>query len=435
MTALGGAQQVGKSCILLRVNRRLVMLDCGMHLGFTDERRNPDFSQIGDLSQLSCVFITHFHLDHCAALPVLTEQLGYRGPIFMTTPTKAMCGIMLEDYRRIMVERYGTEQMFTSDMIHACLSRVTCVDFDQVFTIPEDPEVVFTAYHAGHVLGAAMISIAALKNMKELTVLYTGDYNMTADRYLAAARIPKALGGTERLCPDVLITESTYATSIRDSRLLGESEMLHQIDACVRAGGNALIPVFALGRVQELCMLLDRYWERCNLEHVPIYFASSLAEQATRYYQIYSRWSGTDAAGDAGFHLRHVVPWSSRFTKKETEDALKSSPMVLFATSAMLEGGLALEAFKVWAGEEKNLIMMPGHCVARTIGGRLQSGARSISCSSRSGKKEVINVKCKIKQVINFSAHTDSNGIMDLVSQFNPKLVCLVHGELSKVSS
>lgn len=433
-TPLGGAQQVGKSCILLRIKHRLIMLDCGMHLGFTDSRRNPDFSQIGDLSQLCCVVVTHFHLDHCAALPVLTEQLGYHGPIFMTTPTKAMCGIMLEDYRRIMVERYGTEQMFSAEMIQSCLSRVTCVNFGQVFHPPDDPDIMLTAYHAGHVLGAAMISVAAVVGGREVTALYTGDYNMTADRYLAAAKIPKRLGGASALSPDLLITESTYATSIRDSRLLGESEMLQAIDNCVRAGGNALIPVFALGRVQELCMLLEKYWSRCSLGHVPIYFASSLAEQATRYYHIYSRWSGTGGGDGGTFSLRYVQPWSSKFTKQQTTAALKSGPMVLFATSAMLEGGLALEAFKVWASDEKNLIVMPGHCVARTIGGKLQAGARAIPCPSRSGKKEVVNVKCKVKQVVNISAHTDSKGIMDLVSKFTPKLVCLVHGELNKVS-
>ncbi|KAI7687138.1 hypothetical protein SSS_08962 [Sarcoptes scabiei] len=103
ITPLGAGQDVGRSCILISIGTQQIMLDCGMHMGFNDQRRFPDFSYItkeGSLdSYLDCVIISHFHLDHCGALPYMTEMIGYNGPIYMTHPTKAICPILLISVR------------------------------------------------------------------------------------------------------------------------------------------------------------------------------------------------------------------------------------------------------------------------------------------------------------------------------------------------
>ena len=103
------------------------MFDCGMHMGYNDERRFPDFSYLsktGDFdSVLDCVIISHFHLDHCGGLPHFTEMCGYNGPIFMTYPTKAICPILLEDYRKIAVEKKGETNFFTSEMLKNCMRK------------------------------------------------------------------------------------------------------------------------------------------------------------------------------------------------------------------------------------------------------------------------------------------------------------------------
>jgi integrator complex subunit 11 len=124
-----------------------------------------------------------------------------------------------------------------------------------------------TAYYAGHVLGAAMFHI---KTANGATVLYTGDYNMTPDRHLGSASIPAS---SQPLRPDLFITETTYATTIRDSKRCRERDFLKRVHKCVEGGGKVLIPVFALGRAQELCILLESYWERMNIT-VPIYFSA-----------------------------------------------------------------------------------------------------------------------------------------------------------------
>lgn len=281
VTPLGAGQDVGRSCILLSMGGKNIMLDCGMHMGYNDERRFPDFSFIvpeGPITNhIDCVIISHFHLDHCGALPYMTEMVGYTGPIYMTHPTKAIAPILLEDMRKVAVERKGESNFFTTQMIKDCMKKVIAVTLHQ--SVMVDSELEIKAYYAGHVLGAAMFWI----KVGSQSVVYTGDYNMTPDRHLGAAWIDKCK-------PDLLITESTYATTIRDSKRCRERDFLKKVHECVAKGGKVLIPVFALGRAQELCILLETYWERMNLKY-PIYFAVGLTEKANNYYKMFITWT------------------------------------------------------------------------------------------------------------------------------------------------
>ncbi|XP_015671534.1 integrator complex subunit 11 [Protobothrops mucrosquamatus] len=258
VTPLGAGQDVGRSCILVSIAGKNVMLDCGMHMGFNDDRRFPDFSYItqnGRLTDfLDCVIISHFHLDHCGALPYFSEMVGYDGPIYMTHPTKAICPILLEDFRKITVDKKGETNFFTSQMIKDCMKKVVAVHLHQ--TVQVDSELEIKAYYAGHVLGAAMFQIKVGCE----SVVYTGDYNMTPDRHLGAAWIDKCR-------PNLMISESTYATTIRDSKRCRERDFLKKVHESIERGGKVLIPVFALGRAQELCILLETFcWNGFDAE-------------------------------------------------------------------------------------------------------------------------------------------------------------------------
>lgn len=204
----------------------------------------------------------------------MSEQVGYDGPIYMTMPTKVIAPILLEDFRKVATKRQREDNFFTSEMIKQCMKKVTVCGLHQVVNV--DSELSIKAYYAGHVLGAAMFKISVGAE----SVLYTGDYNMTPDRHLGAA-------WADRCEPTVLISESTYATTIRDSKRCRERDFLKKIHSTVANGGKVLIPVFALGRAQELCILLESYWDRMKLE-VPIYFTAGLAEKATNYYSKYT---------------------------------------------------------------------------------------------------------------------------------------------------
>ncbi|OWF52067.1 integrator complex subunit 11-like [Mizuhopecten yessoensis] len=415
VTPLGAGQDVGRSCILLSIGGKNIMLDCGMHMGYNDERRFPDFTYVtkeGRLTQhLDCVIISHFHLDHCGALPYMSEMVGYDGPIYMTHPTKAICPILLEDYRKITVERKGETNFFTSEMIKTCMKKVIAVNLHQ--TMQVDDEMEIKAYYAGHVLGAAMFHI----KVGQQSVVYTGDYNMTPDRHLGAAWIDKCR-------PDLLITESTYATTIRDSKRCRERDFLKKVHNCVDKGGKVLIPVFALGRAQELCILLETYWDRMNLK-VPVYFSLGLTEKANHYYKLFITWTSQKIKKTFVernmFEFKHIKPFDRAYIDNP-------GPMVVFATPGMLHAGLSLQVFKRWAPNEKNMVIMPGYCVAGTVGHKILNGVRKLEMEN----KQMLDVKLAV-EYMSFSAHADAKGIMQLISQCEPRNVLLVHGEAVKM--
>ncbi|XP_017750714.1 PREDICTED: integrator complex subunit 11 isoform X1 [Rhinopithecus bieti] len=349
------------------------------------QRRFPDFSYITQSGRLTdfldCVIISHFHLDHCGALPYFSEMVGYDGPIYMTHPTQAICPILLEDYRKIAVDKKGEANFFTSQMIKDCMKKVVAVHLHQ--TVQVDDELEIKAYYAGHVLGAAMFQI----KVGSESVVYTGDYNMTPDRHLGAAWIDKCR-------PNLLITESTYATTIRDSKRCRERDFLKKVHETVERGGKVLIPVFALGRAQELCILLETFWERMNLK-VPIYFSTGLTEKANHYYKLFIPWTNQKIRKTFVqrnmFEFKHIKAFDRAF-------ADNPGPMVVFATPGMLHAGQSLQIFRKWAGNEKNML----------------------------------EVKMQV-EYMSFSAHADAKGIMQLVGQAEPESVLLVHGEAKKM--
>ncbi|EFA75892.1 integrator complex subunit 11 [Heterostelium album PN500] len=442
---LGAGQDVGRSCVIVSIGNKNIMFDCGMHMGYHDERRFPDFSFISKTKQftkvLDCVIITHFHLDHCGALPYFTEICGYDGPIYMTVcykclisisiykynynsltfmlqliqlPTKAIVPILLEDYRKIVVDRKGETNFFTPQMIKDCMKKVIPVALHQ--TIDVDDELSIKPYYAGHVLGAAMFYC----KVGEESVVYTGDYNMTPDRHLGSAWI-------DAVNPTLLITETTYATTIRDSKRGRERDFLKRVHECVEKGGKVLIPVFALGRVQELCILIDTYWEQMGLS-VPIYFSEGLAEKANFYYKLFIGWTNQKIKQTFVkrnmFDFKHIKPFDRMLV-----DA--PGPMVLFATPGMLHAGASLEVFKKWAPSELNMTIIPGYCVVGTVGNKLLSNASGPQMVEID-KKTTLEVKCKIHN-LSFSAHADAKGIMQLIKMSQPKNVLLVHGEKEKM--
>lgn len=416
VTPLGAGQDVGRSCILVSMCGKNIMLDCGMHMGYSDERRFPDFTYIAPKGEsltphVDCVIISHFHLDHCGALPFMSEMTGYDGPIYMTHPTKAICPLLLEDMRKISADVKKEQGFFTQQMIKDAMKKVIAVNLHE--TVQVDDELEIKAYYAGHVLGAAMFYVKCGQS----SFVYTGDYNMTPDRHLGAAWI-------DRCRPDLLITESTYATTIRDSKRCRERDFLKKIHETVDKGGKVLIPVFALGRAQELCILLESYWERMNLT-APIYFALGLTEKANNFYQMFITWTNQKIKNTFVernmFEFKHIKAFDRSY-------ADNPGPMVVFATPGMLHAGLSLQLFTKWCNNELNMIIMPGYCVSGTVGAKVLSGAKKIE--TEGGK--FLDVKMGV-EYMSFSAHADAKGIMQLIQYCEPKNVMLVHGEAGKM--
>ena len=413
---LGAGQDIGKSCILVSIKDKTIMFDCGMHMGFTDKRKFPDFSyfkKTDDINQvLDCIIISHFHIDHCGALPYFTEVLNYNGPIFMTAPTKAVLPIILEDSRKILEMKNNGDRIFTQQQIRNCMKKIITININETYHISND--FYIRPYYAGHVIGAAMFYVYN----KGQSVVYTGDFSTLADKHLRSAQI-------DSVKPDLLITESTYGGVLRECKKVKEREMLQVIQETIDKKGKVLIPIFALGRAQEICLLIDNYWERMNLK-VPVYFATGLTEQVNDVYSRFSNFTNQT--------IQKKLEDKNVFTFKCAKPFYKTSldidePALIFATPAMLHSGSSLAIFKQLCKNENNAVILPGYCSRGTVGEHLLSGMKRIAIG-----KEIYDVKMKVHNIA-FSAHADMTGIIKIIDQCKPKNIMLVHGELTKMKA
>eukprot|EP00435_Cladocopium_sp_Y103_P032241 s3924_g8.t1 len=367
-----------------------------------EDRRYPELGRL-DVKKLDLVLLSHFHLDHAGALPYLTEVLGYHGPLLMTHPTRAIAPIILQEYLQIRY-RAREETRYTAEMIDACFARAQCLQLQERVNVGD--QIAVTSYYAGHVLGAVMFLIEAGGS----SVLYTGDFTTVPDHHLSAARLPLGLR------PDLMITESTCCTTVRSSKRMKEYELCCKVQECLEKGGKVLVPLLMMGRSQEICMILEEHWSRTSLAY-PIFVIKGSAQKARVLFQLFSSWGSQKVrASEKPFEFPHV-----RFV--DLDEILGwTKPAVMLAGPAMMEGGASLQIFKSMAPESKNLVVIPGYCLPGTVGNLVQAKSKKIQL-----KDEVVHVKCEVETVVH-SDHTDSRGILELISQVSPQQVVLVHG-------
>ncbi|KAJ1961975.1 endoribonuclease ysh1 [Dispira parvispora] len=412
ITPLGAGNEVGRSCIVVEYKNKRIMLDAGVHPAYSGLGALPFFDEI-DPASIDMLLVTHFHLDHAAAVPYFMEKTTFQGRTFMTHPTKAIYKWLLADYVRV-TNVGADEQLYDEEDLKRSYERIEAIDYHQVVEVDG---VRFSAYNAGHVLGAAMflIEIAGIK------ILYTGDYSREEDRHLMAAEKPNA-----RI--DVLICESTFGVQSHEPRLEREARFTSITHQIIRRGGRCLIPVFALGWAQELLLILDEYWEaHPELDAVPIYYASSLARKCIAIYQTYIHMMNE--------HIRRQFATSNPFIFKhisylrniqQFEDL---GPCVMVASPGMLQNGLSRELFEKWCSEKRNGILITGYSVEGTLARHILSEPSEID-SIRGGK---LAVRLTIGS-ITFSAHVDFTQNSEFIHQVQAPHVVLVHGETNAMS-
>ncbi|CAK9155337.1 unnamed protein product [Ilex paraguariensis] len=256
ITPLGAGSEVGRSCVYMSYKGKTVMFDCGIHPGYSGMAALPYFDEI-DPSIIDVLLVTHFHLDHAASLPYFLEKTTFKGQVFMTHATKAIYKLLLSDY--VKVSKVSVEDMLYNEQdILRSMDRIEVIDFHQTLEVNG---IRFWCYTAGHVLGAAMFMV----DIAGVRVLYTGDYSREEDRHLQAAELPQ-------FSPDICIIESTYGVRLHQPRHIREKRFTEIIHSTLSQGGRVLILAFALGRAQELLLILDEYWSNHpELHNIPIY--------------------------------------------------------------------------------------------------------------------------------------------------------------------
>lgn len=409
---LGAGQEVGRSCITLEFKGKKIMLDCGIHPGLSGIDALPFVDTI-EADEIDLLLISHFHLDHCGALPWFLLKTAFKGRCFMTHATKAIYRWLLADY--IKVSNIGTEQMLYSESdLEASMEKIEVVNFHEE---KEVNGVRFWCYNAGHVLGAAMfmIEIAGVK------VLYTGDFSRQEDRHLMAAEIPS-------IQPDILIIESTYGTHIHEKRDDREARFTGLVHDIVNRGGRCLIPVFALGRAQELLLILDEYWSNHpELHDIPIYYASSLAKKCMAVYQTYINAMNEKIRRQIAVNNPFVFKHISNLKSIDHFDDI--GPCVVMATPGMMQSGLSRELFESWCTDPKNGVIIAGYCVEGTLAKHILSEPEEIT--TMTGQKLPLKISV---DYISFSAHTDYQQTSEFIRSLKPPHIVLVHGEQNEMS-
>ncbi|EPQ57057.1 hypothetical protein GLOTRDRAFT_73592 [Gloeophyllum trabeum ATCC 11539] len=419
ITLLGAGQEVGRSCCVLQYRGKTVVCDAGVHLAYSGMASLPFVDEL-DWSTVDALLITHFHMDHAAALTYIMEKTNFRdgkGKVYMTHPTKAVHKFMMQDFVRM--SSTSSDALFSPMDVTMSLASIIPVSAHQLINVC--PGISFTSYHAGHVLGACMflIDIAGLK------ILYTGDYSREEDRHLVKAEVPP-------IRPDVLIVESTFGVQTLEARDEKEARFTNLVHSIIRRGGHVLMPVFALGRAQELLLVLDEYWKKHpDLHSVPIYYASNLARKCMAVYQTYIHTMNSNirsrfAKRDNPFVFKHVsnIPQTRGWERKIAE----GPPCVVLASPGFMTVGASRELFEMMAPDPRNGLIVTGYSVEGTL-------ARDILTEPT----EVVGLKGNIIQrkmsvdEISFSAHVDYSQNSEFIEMVKAQHVVLVHGEVNNM--
>lgn len=425
---LGGCNEVGRSCHIIEYKNKVIMLDSGVHPGLSGMNSLPFFDDY-DLSKVDILLISHFHLDHAASLPYVMQQTSFRGRVFMTHATKAIYRWLLTDFVKVtslagsgddgrtmdnQQNSGGSANLYTDDDLMSSFDKIETIDYHSTIEVEG---IRFTAYHAGHVLGACMymVEIGGLK------VLFTGDYSREEDRHLKVAEVPPVR-------PDILITESTFGTATHEPRLEKESRMMRNIHSTLLKGGRVLMPVFALGRAQELLLILEEYWSlNDDIKNISIYYASNLARKCMAVYQTYTsimnekiRLGSSSSEKTNPFQFKYIK------SIKSIDKVHDMGPCVVVASPGMLQNGVSRQLLERWAPDPKNAVILTGYSVEGTMAKELLAEPHAIP--SISNPEVAIPRRLSIDE-ISFAAHVDFQQNAGFIEEVSPRKIILVHGD------
>jgi hypothetical protein len=427
ITTLGGAMEVGRSAFLVQTRESRVLLDCGINPGAAN--RIDAFPRLDvpefDVEALDAVVISHSHLDHCGLLPFLYKY-GYDGPVYCSAPTSNLMTLLQLDYLDVL-SKQGVIPPYDQKDVRECVLHTIPLRYGLVTDIA--PDIRLTLHNAGHILGSSIIHLHIGEGLHN--IVYTGDYKFGKTMLLESAvtEFPRA---------ETVITETTYGgpQDIMPSRVQAEQTLTNVINETLENNGKVLIPVPAVGRAQEIMLIIDGSMRRGMMKEAPVYIEGMISE-ATAIHTAYPEY----LARDVKKSILHegVNPFQSEyFTIVEhpsvREEIVGGEPCIILATSGMLEGGPVIEYFKRLASDKRNTIIFVSYQIEGTLGRRIQRGLEEVSMMNSEGKIEIVKVKLRIESIEGFSGHSDRKQVINYITRIapRPERIITVHGEKAK---
>lgn len=418
ITCLGGADQVGASSLLIEIGGRRVLVDAGIQpspkvrWGLKGDQL-PDLAQVDRAGGVDAILVTHAHTDHTGALELVTER--YHCPVYATPVTIALTRVLHADSRRIMQTRLDEEgelPLFDDVAVQKLLSVFVPVPFNTRMPLVSGVSVTF--FPAGHIAGAAMIGLES----DEGRVLISGDVSVSPQRTVDGLRPPS-------FQPDVLILESTYGGRLHANRAAEERRLVNTIAQVTGQGGKVLIPAFALGRAQELILILSEFRRRGELS-VPVWADGMVRAICAAYAQFPEALPLALQERGAMFFDEHTRP----VERPDQRNALiwQTDPVIIISSSGMLAGGASVEYARALARQPQNAILLTGYQDEESPGRRLQEMAAKGSGGTLRLGKDRADVQCQLG-TYSLSAHADEGQLVSLVEALDPGEVVLVHGD------
>jgi metallo-beta-lactamase family protein len=414
----GAAGTVTGSRFLVEHAQRRVLVDCGLFQGYKQVRER-NWGRLPFAADLDAVLLTHAHIDHSGALPLLTRA-GFRNAIHATPATLALCKILLPDSARLQeadaayANRKGFSRhhpalpLYTEADAQAALARFVVERFGKPFI----PAPGFTASfsRAGHILGAASVRL----EVGGVSMLFSGDLGRDNDVLI---REP-----AERVPSDHVVIEGTYGA--RQHPAVDPAAALAQIITRTAArGGTVVIPAFAVGRTQSLLLLLAQLRDAGRIPAVPIYLDSPMAISTTELYRKHPATHRLDA--DACARMGEIAEYVRDVEGSKLLDR-REDPIILISASGMATGGRVVHHLARFVGDPRNTILFAGYQAAGTRGAKLLAGEERVRIHG-----QWFGVRAEIANLEMLSAHADQDELVGWLRSCKqaPRRVFIVHAE------
>lgn len=419
---LGGADEVGASCLLVEMGDQRVLVDAGIRVspkardGLSGELL-PDLSPLSDM-KLDAVIITHAHADHIGAIPLVLGSMPDT-PVYTTPATISLMSVMFRDALRIMDSRLEAEgELPHYDILQVQTVENACrpTDFRQEFSINGKINVTF--YRAGHIPGAASVFMQS----DEGSLFISGDLSFSPMRATPIAEMPPVR-------PDALILESTYGGRLHANRMAEEGRIVDDVGKVLENEGRVLIPAFALGRAQEVALILDNAIAKRKLAKVPVYMdgmTRSITQVFQRFPDYLSRELNKHLEDHMSLFKTDLVKYVQSVKEREAI-AADTKPAIIISSSGMLTGGASPYYAQRIVREKNSAIFITGYQDEESPGKALQRLAQEEGGTIiLYGKR--FQVECQIA-TYSLSAHADENELTQYAVQLEPKQTFLVHGD------
>jgi len=430
---LGAAQNVTGSRHLLEANGTKILVDCGLYQERQFRARNWEPFTCPPES-LDAVLLTHAHLDHCGLLPKLVKE-GFKGRIYCTAATSEIAQIILLDsahlqeedakYKRKRHKREGRKgpypvvPLYTTADAEACFPQFSSVKYKQPVKIGDGVEATFC--DAGHVLGSSIIRVKVSQEGKDRTVIFSGDIGRPDRPIVQDPSIVEQA--------DYVLIESTYGDRVHEGPEDTKKLIAEVINSTRQAGGNIIVPSFALERSQELLYFINESLLQKAIQPLPVFLDSPMASRITKVFQKHRELYDEEMTE---FMRRNRSPFEfSGLKMAGTSDESKAinhikGTIMVIAGSGMCTGGRVKHHLVNNITKPENTIMFVGYQAVGTLGRRIVNGEKDVRILGQE-----YPVIARIARINGFSAHADKEELFEWLSGLKkpPRKLFVVHGE------